>query len=466
MSFHSACLPGHSQGMAIRICAICALGTLSIGLSGCGSSDSSSSSSTPTPLTDPCDADWKANLLNGTPPANHHSAPSDADHAALLRDLDISSVVDDLKARLTDSHPCWPADFGNYGPFFVRLAWHCSGSFRESDGKGGCGGGRQRFEPERSWDDNANLDKARALLNPIKQKYGDALSWGDLMIAAGTVALREMGTPIEQLCFGRIDEVDGTSSLELGPTAQQQASHPCEVNGACGDDTGLGATTIGLIYVNPEGPVHEEGGLPDTEPANSVEGIRSTFERMGHSDRATVALIGGGHAFGKSHGACPTGPGHSPAETFEANSEGSPWMGECSQAGGGVGNGLNTFTAGFEGQWTSTPLVWTNQFFKDLLNYQWEVWDGPGGHKQWRISGNESVPSLMRLTSDMALLEDDEYKILVELYASDMTAFDTDFNDAWFQLTTTHGSRWSEARKCDSGDIPSRAQMLETDIVV
>lgn len=452
--------------MAIRICAICALGTLSIGLIGCGSSGSSSSS-TPTPLTDPCDADWKANLLNGTPPVNHHRAPSDAEYANLVRDLNIDSVVEDLKARLTDSHPCWPADFGNYGPFFIRLAWHCSGSYRESDGKGGCGGGRQRFEPERSWDDNANLDKARALLNPIKQKYGDALSWGDLMVAAGTVALREMGTPIEQLCFGRIDDVDGTSSLELGPTAQQRESHPCEVNGACGDDTGLGATTVGLIYVNPEGPVDEEGGLPDPSPARSVEGIRSTFERMGHSDRATVALIGGGHAFGKSHGACPTGPGHSPAETFEANSNGSPWMGECSQAGGGVGNGLNTVTAGFEGQWTSTPLVWTNQFFKDLLNENWELWDGPGGHKQWRITdGNESVSSLMRLTSDMALLEDDQYRILVELYASDMAAFDTDFNDAWFQLTTTHGSRWSEAHKCDSGDIPSTAQMLETDILV
>lgn len=445
--------------MAVRACAAGALGALAFGLSGCGSS---SATTTLTTTSDPCDAEWRANLFNSTPPHDFQPAPTLEAHAEAVQTLNIDDVIADLQTRLTDSHPCWPADFGNYGPLFVRLAWHCSGSYRESDGVGGCGGGRQRFEPERSWDDNTNLDKARALLNPIKAKYGDALSWGDLIVAAGTTALRSMGAPITQLCFGRIDDQDGARSLDLGPSQEQQEVAPCEVNGAC--TSPLGSTTVGLIYVNPEGPVDQEGGTPDPSPSRSVEGVRDTFERMGHSDRATVALIGGGHAIGKVHGACPSGPGRAPAETFADDPNGvtMPWVGEC----GGNGKGPNTFTSGFEGQWTSTPLQWSNKFFKDLLHEEWEVWDGPGGHKQWRIaSGNESVGHLMRLTTDMSLLEDEHYRSLVEEYASDMDVFNRDFDDAWSELTIVKGSgRWSVEAKCDHGQIPTSAQMLDSDI--
>lgn len=453
--------------MAIRVCAVGALGTLAIGLSGCGSSDSTSA----TPLADPCDAEWKENLFNSTPPDNVFSAPTRGVYATALETLDISAVMDDLEERLTTSHACWPADFGNYGPLFIRLAWHCSGSFRKSDLKGGCGGGRHRFEPERSWDDNTNLDKARALLNPIKQKYGDALSWGDLIIAAGTQALRSMGTPITQMCFGRVDASDGTNTLDLGPSPSQEASFPCDVNGDC--QAPLGSTTVGLIYVNPEGPVTNDTGVPDPDPTKLVVGVRDSFERMNHDDRATVALIGGGHAFGKVHGACPSGPGKSPLNTFESNRDGLPWLGECNGNSGGQGKGLNTFTSGFEGQWTLTPLQWSNQFFKDLKEKTWERFIGPGGHNQWRVQnaqGDET--NLMRLTSDMALLADDSYSAIVDEFASNITSFEQAFDRAWFELTTTHGSgRWSEAAKCDTGDLPDNefarsTVMLDTDISV
>jgi len=436
-----------------------------IGMSGCGSSSLDTTTAAP---ADPCDAAWRAHLFKGTPPNDMFAAPSIDAHATALRALDISAVMDDLKTMFTNSHPCWPADFvseenpsGNYGPMFIRLAWHCSGSYRNSDGRGGCGGGRHRFEPERSWEDNTNLDKARALLSPIKDKYGDALSWGDLIIAAGTTALRSMGTPITQLCFGRIDQSDGTSSLDLGPSVQQETEFPCDVNGDC--QAPLGSTTVGLIYVNPEGPVTVIGGSPDPSPSKLVAGVRDSFDRMGHDDRATVALIGGGHAFGKVHGACDKGPGKSPLATFAIDQDDLPWLGEC----GGNGRGLNTFTSGFEGQWTLTPLVWSNQFFKDLDNRDWDLWTGPGGHAQWRLrNATENETSLMRLTSDMALMSDRIYREIVHEFASDVTAFDEAFDSAWFDLTTTHGAGvWSEAAKCDTGSIPA-AEMLDTDILV
>lgn len=470
--------------MAVRVCAVGALGAFTIGLSGCGGSDST----TQPPLTDQCDTtSWTSAIHNSTPTDDMDHAPTDEDYATLVAALDIVAVKHDLKALLTESNPCWPADFGNYGPLFIRNAWHCSGSYRKSDNKGGCSGGSHRFEPQRSWDDNTNLDKARALLNPIKEKYGDALSWGDLIVAAGSVALKEMGAPISQICFGRIDAPDGTDAIRLGPSPEQERYAPCPINGNCSSP--LGSTTVGLIYVNPEGPVTEEGGEPDPTPSKLVAGVRDSFERMDHSDRATVALIGGGHAFGKVHGACPStanapaqgGKGYlestCPAQGEDATREtcneratldGLPWLGNCDAHAGGKGRGNNTFTSGFEGAWTLTPTTWSNQFFKDLAEKEWELWIGPGGHNQWRIkdaTGPEA--SLMRLTSDMALLEDPIYRPIVEEFASNITALNLAFDDAWFELTAVHGSQWSRTARCDHGPPPSTSHgMLDSDISV
>lgn len=410
----------------------------------------------------PCDG-----LYMGTPPDDQGEVVPVSDYEVALKTLDMEAVKADMLALLTDSKECWPADFGNYGPLFIRLAWHCSGSFRKTDGKGGCGGGRQRFEPERSWDDNTNLDKARALLYPLKRKYGDALSWGDLIVTAGTTALRSMGAPIKQLCFGRIDDADGTASLALGPSLEQEKVAPCPINGLCKEP--LGSTTIGLIYLNPEGLVTEPNGKPNPDPALSARDVRDSFERMGHSDRATVALIGGGHAFGKAHGACPNGAGMSPMVAYSRTPPGIPWSGRC-----GSGKSQDAFTSGFEGPWTTEPLRWDNEFFKLLLEQKWEKHIGPGGRWQWRAQ-NATGPwaGVMRLTSDIALLHDDHYLEIVREFASDMHAFSEAFDDAWFKLTTVNGNSWSKEAKCDTGAFPeelwehrSAPSMLRTDLHV
>jgi len=403
-------------------------------------------------------------LYSGTPLESKASVPTMEQYDSALKALDLDAVKADLTALFTQSQECWPADNGNYGPFFVRLAWHCSGSYRNTDGKGGCGGGRQRFEPEASWPDNTNLDKARALLAGVKAKYGDGLSWGDLFTLAGTQAMRNMGTPIKQFCFGRVDSPDGTDSLELGPSPQQEKVAPCPVNGRC--QKPLGSTTVGLIYLNPEGPVDDDGN-PQPDPKLTVPTVRDSFARMDHDDRDTVALIGGGHAFGKSHGACPKGAGDPPNVVYGSkNSDKIPWVGLC-----GNGKGNNTFTAGFEGPWTTNPLQWDNEYFKKLLDNEWEKFIGPGGHYQWRIKSpvNDAEAGLMRLTSDMALLEDDKYVPIVKEFSTDMNAFDEAFDEAWTKLVTKGGT-WSTQRKCDSGSFPEHLLdhrgMKSTDIIV
>lgn len=375
----------------------------------------------------------------GTPPEGHALVPEMHSYQEALDHLDLGAVIHDIEHLFTDSHSCWPADYGHYGPFFVRLAWHCSGTFRDTDGRGGCAGGRMRFEPESHWDDNGNLEFARALLAPIKFKYGDALSWGDLFVTAGTAAIKNMGGPVSQLCVGRIDDPDGTSSLDLGPSTFQERTAPCPVNGKC--KAPLGGTTVGLIYVNPEGPVVQgvDGTwAPHPDPAASALEIRDAFSRMGMDDTETVALIGGGHAFGKTHGACPKGKGL------------------C-----GTGKGNDTYTSGFEGPWTTTPTKWGNEFFRVLRDCEWEKHVGPGGHWQWRATICDSkYAGLMRLTSDIALMQDDRFRRIVLEFATNQTALDDAFAAAWLKLTNA-GGRWAPNKRCVHAEAAAYSKVIE-----
>lgn len=357
------------------------------------------------------------------------------EYTEAMHSLDIAAVQSDLKTLMTNSQDWWPADYGNYGPFFIRLAWHCSGTYRATDGRGGCSGGRQRFEPEASWEDNTNLDKARRLLWPIKEKYGLGLSWGDLFIMAGTTAIESMGGPTLGVCVGRVDDEDGARSVGLDECVGG-------VNGKC--EAPMGSTTKELIYVNPEGPMGQP--IPDQ---SAVE-VRDTFKRMGMNDHETVALIGGGHTFGKSHGACKSKyaegmAGLSPEKTTALGLDPSTqaWQGEC-----GTGKGADTWTSGIEGSWTTNPTAWDNSYFRNLLNYGWHVEEGPGGKHQWMVSetyGPQAPSSdgtgrqdIMMLTTDMALLNDpaSKYQELVKEFATDAPALDEAFAAAWHKLTT------------------------------
>lgn len=322
------------------------------------------------------------------------------------------AVKNDIIDILTVSQDFWPADFSdtvgaNYGPFMIRLAWHCSGSYRETDGRGGCDGGRIRHDPELNWEDNANLDKALQLLKPIKEKYGSDLSWGDLIILAGNAAIESMGGPVLGFCGGRIDDFDGSDSIVLGPSEEQEELTPCDVEGACTGN--LGPVAVGLIYVNPAGHL----GVP--EPSGRIiNDIRTSFGKMGMNDTETLALTGGGHAFGKCHGACDSPP--------------------C-----GDGKGPNTFTSGFEGAWTAQPTTWTNQYFTNLFAYDWNLHTGPGGNPQWfpvAKDGSSFVPDIMMLTSDIALTKDPEFLSISQEFANDITKLETQFKHAWYKLTT------------------------------
>lgn len=377
------------------------------------------------------------------PKRNKDKVPNKGKYEKALAKLDIKAVEEDLTALMTANFDYWPndADYNNYGPFFVRLAWHCSGPYRATDGKGGCSGGRLRFEPERSWPDNTNLDKARTLLYPIKKKYGDGLSWGDLYTAAGSIAIQSMGGPTKPFCFGRMDDKDGKKSEPLNEPCKDPDGKKL-LNGQCVGP--WGPTTVGLIYVNPEGPVDNDGN-PRVDPSLSAIDIQDSFGRMGMNAMEIVALIGGGHAFGKTHGACAgTGSGDNQLSATKD----CIWSGTC----GGDGKGANTVTSGFEGAWTNTPTQWGNDFFKGLLEEKWEKHKGPGGHWQWQTANRTSTRSTnMRLTSDMALLENPVYKAMVEIFAKDQNALDNAFAHAWQQLTEA-GSTWSKAKKCQ--EIP------------
>src|SRR5215216_4819408 len=353
------------------------------------------------------------------------------DYAKEFKTLDLNAVVKDLHALMTESQEWWPADFGHYGGLMIRLAWHSAGTYRITDGRGGAGAGQQRFAPLNSWPDNANLDKARRLLWPIKQKYGNAISWADLMILTGNVALESMGFKTFGFAGGRKDTWEpqelfwGPEGTWLGDerySGERQLSEP------------LGAVQMGLIYVNPEGP----NGNPD--PMASARDIRETFRRMAMNDEETVALIAGGHTFGKTHGAHP-------ADRVGPEPEGAPMEAQGIGWHSGYGSGVDgdAVTSGLEGAWTNEPTKWDNGFFENLHGHEYKLTKSPAGANQW-IPTDDSVrttpdahdPSKMNppvmLTTDLALRTDPAYAAISKRFHDDPAAFADAFARAWYKL--------------------------------
>jgi catalase-peroxidase len=355
------------------------------------------------------------------------------DYAKEFKSLDLNAVVKDLTALMTDSQDWWPADFGHYGGLFIRMAWHSAGTYRIADGRGGAGSGMQRFAPLNSWPDNASLDKARRLLWPVKQKYGKKISWADLMILTGNVALESMGFKTFGFAGGRPDvwEPDetywGAERTWLGDeryTGDRELDNP------------FGAVQMGLIYVNPQGP----NGKPD--PVAAARDIRETFARMAMNDEETVALIAGGHTFGKTHGAAPDshcGPGPEGASLEE---QGFGWKSSF-----GTGRGGDTITSGLEGTWTTTPTKWSNNFFWNLFSFEWELFKSPAGAHQWRPkngAGAGTVPDAHNpskkhaptmLTTDLSLRFDPAYEKLSRRFLENPDQFADAFARAWYKLT-------------------------------
>ncbi len=346
--------------------------------------------------------------------------------------LDLASVKKELAELMTDSQDWWPADFGHYGPFFIRMAWHSAGTYRVHDGRGGAGRGQQRFAPLNSWPDNANLDKARRLLWPIKQKYGKKISWADLMILAGNVAMETMGFKTFGYGGGRADVWEADRDVYWGSEKEWVKTH----RNPEALENPLAATEMGLIYVNPEGPDRN----PD--PLLAAQAIRKTFAQMGMNDEETVALIAGGHTFGKTHGAAD--PSHVGAEPEAADLElqGLGWMSSY-----GNGHGKDTITSGLEVTWTSTPTRWTHNFFWNLFRYEWELTKSPGGAFQWKPKhqmGEESIPDAhdpsvrhapSMLTTDLALRYDPFYGPISRRFYENPDEFADAFARAWFKLT-------------------------------
>ena len=384
--------------------------------------------------------DWWPNHLN-LRILRQHSHLSDPmnkefNYAEEFKSLDLKAVKQDLYDLMTDSQEWWPADYGHYGPFFIRMAWHSAGTYRIGDGRGGASSGSQRFAPLNSWPDNANLDKARLLLWPIKQKYGRKISWADLMILAGNCALESMDLKTFGFAGGREDiwetEEDiywGSEGEWLGNKQRYSKEHELE--------NPLGATHMGLIYVNPEGP----NGNPD--PIGAARDIRETFGRMAMNDYETVALIAGGHTFGKTHGAAD------PEENVGVEPAGAPIeeMGMGWKNKFGTGNAGSTITSGIEGAWTETPTKWSNNFFKNLFSYEWECQKGPGGAYQWKPkndAGAGTVPDAFdpskthapfMLTTDLALREDPAYEKISRHFYENPDELADAFSRAWFKLT-------------------------------
>lgn len=360
---------------------------------------------------------------------------ADFNYAAEFESLDLDAVKADLEAVLTDSQDWWPADYGNYGPLFIRMAWHSAGTYRISDGRGGADGGQQRFEPLNSWPDNGNLDKARRLVWPVKQKYGRALSWADLMVLAGNVSMESMG--FETIGFAGGREDDWVPELVYwGPEAEMLGGD-ARYHGARELEEGLGAVQMGLIYVNPEGPNSNH------DPVSAAYDIRDTFARMAMNDEETVALIAGGHTFGKAHGAHPPGDcvGAAPAGA-SVEQQGFGWANSC-----GTGVGVDTTTSGLEGAWTAAPVSWTHQYLSFLFDYEWETTQSPAGATQWRPTDRAAdvlVPDAhdaerrhapMMLTTDLSMREDESYEAISLRFHENPEQFEDAFGKAWFKLT-------------------------------
>jgi catalase-peroxidase len=393
-------------------------------------------SPTPQPGRPRSNQDWWPNqidlqVLNRTSP-DSDPLGGDFDYAEAFRGLDVEALKRDLVEVMTTSQDWWPADYGHYGPLFIRMSWHAAGTYRIADGRGGGGDGAQRFAPLNSWPDNGNLDKARRLLWPIKQKYGKAISWADLLVLAGNVAMEDMGFQTFGFGFGREDVWQpeeifwGSEDTWLG---DERYSGDRELAGP------LGAVQMGLIYVNPEGP----NGTPD--PMASARDIRETFGRMAMNDEETVALIAGGHTFGKTHGAGdPSLVGPEP-EGCPVQHMGLGWKNEF-----GTGKGKDTITSGLEGAWTATPTQWDNSFFETLFAYEWELTTSPAGAKTWKPKDPTAAglvpdahdPSVrhfpMMATTDLALITDPSYKEISKRFHENPEQFATAFAKAWYKL--------------------------------
>ena len=381
---------------------------------------------------------WWPNQLNLKILHQHHPASDPMgegfDYAAEFQTLDLAAVKRDLTTLMTDSKDWWPADYGHYGPFFIRMAWHSAGTYRIEDGRGGAGNGTQRFAPLNSWPDNGNLDKARTLLLPIKQKYGRKLSWADLMVLAGNVALESMGFETFGFAGGREDVWAPEEDIYWGPETEWLGDK--RYHGDRELEEPLGAVQMGLIYVNPEGP----NGNPD--PLASARDIRETFARMAMNDEETVALVAGGHTFGKTHGA-------GDPDLVGPEPEGAPLeqMGHGWKNGFGTGKGVDTTTSGLEGAWTATPITWDNSYFDTLFGYDWELTESPAGAKQWTPTNPEAqgtVPDAhdpsrrhapMMSTADMALRMDPVYEPISRRFHENPAEFADAFARAWFKLT-------------------------------
>lgn len=357
------------------------------------------------------------------------------DYAAEFKKLDLAAVKKDLETALTTSQEWWPADYGHYGPFIIRMAWHSAGTYRIADGRGGACSGTLRFAPLNSWPDNANLDKARRLLWPVKQKYGRRISWADLMILAGNVALESMGFKTFGFAGGRDDVWEPEGDIYWGPESEWLGDK--RYTGDRQLENPLGAVQMGLIYVNPEGP----NGKPD--PLAAAHDIRETFGRMAMNDEETVALIAGGHTFGKAHGAADASKYVGPEpEGASIEEQGLGWKNSF-----GSGNGAATITSGLEGAWTTNPIRWDNNYFENLFGYEWELVKGPGGAQQWAPKGaaaQGTVPDAhdatkrhapMMFTTDMALRMDPAYEKISRRYHQHPEQFAEAFAKAWYKLT-------------------------------
>ena len=381
---------------------------------------------------------WWPETLDLRPLRQHAEKSSpvadDFDYAEAFGELDLDALKADLRALMTDSQDWWPADYGHYGPFFIRMAWHSAGTYRVHDGRGGARGAQQRFEPLNSWPDNVSLDKARRLLWPLKQKYGNSISWADLMVLAGTVAMEDMGFKTYGFAGGREDDWEADITY-WGSETEWLGDERHDEDGKL--EKPLAAVQMGLIYVNPEGP----NGKPD--PMLSAQSIRQSFARMAMGDEEVVALIAGGHTFGKAHGA------HKAKDCLEAEPAAAPieqqglgWKNNC-----GSGKGADTYTSGLEGAWSVNPTAWTHQYLDNLFAYEWVQTKSPAGHIQWipadgqaanlvpdaHIQGKRHAPIMF--TTDLALKVDPAYRKIAKRFHENPEQFEDAFARAWFKLT-------------------------------